>query len=156
MYQFLSKYGQLCAFGLGLLISVIYFTQVFTGLDGFNALSKEAQLGTGIFNFGLSASIGLAVLCVLTIASFGLLYFFRNPSKAIRGILPFLLIGVLAVILFMFSQAEQSGPMMELAQRFELTPNVEKFISAGLWTSLIMFGAAILFLAAMEVRNLFN
>jgi len=37
MYNFLTKNGQLLAFGLGALITVIYFIFVFTSGDGLDA-----------------------------------------------------------------------------------------------------------------------
>lgn len=156
MYQFLNKYGQLSAFGLGLLILGIYFTQVFLGLESFNALSQEDQLQTGIFNFGLASSMALTLLCVLIIAGFGGVYLMQNPKKAIRSILPFLIIAVLAVVLYFLSQPASSGPMLDLAVKFELTSSVEKFVTAGLWTTILLFFAAIASLAVMEIRNFFK
>lgn len=156
MYQLLNKYGQLFAFGLGILITVIYLIQVFAGLESFNALSDEARLETNIFNFGLGASIALTVLCVVILLFFGIVFLIKNPKQAVKALIPMVgIVGVTAVM-FALSQPAQSGPMMELAQRFELTPNVEKLISAGLWTSIIMTIAALVAFAGMEVRNFFK
>ncbi|MBK7342975.1 MAG: hypothetical protein IPJ06_07665 [Saprospiraceae bacterium] len=48
MYQFLNKYGQVAAFGLGLLITIVFFAIALAGADEFNGLSKEAQFQSGI------------------------------------------------------------------------------------------------------------
>ena len=53
MYNFLSRYGQLIAFGLGALLTVIFLATAFSSAEEFNALSESKQMETSIFNFGL-------------------------------------------------------------------------------------------------------
>jgi hypothetical protein len=61
MYQLLNKYGQAAAFGLGVLITVIFFLQITSGIETFEGLGKEEQLQSGIFSSGLYAAIGLSI-----------------------------------------------------------------------------------------------
>ncbi|MEO0779129.1 MAG: hypothetical protein AAF146_21365 [Bacteroidota bacterium] len=69
MYKFLVRNGQLLAFGVGILFTVIFLGSVLGGLDSFNSLAEEEQSTTGIFDFGLVAAIALAILCVIEASS---------------------------------------------------------------------------------------
>ena len=55
MYKFLAKNGQALAFGVGCLITVIFFAIAAGGLEEFSALPIEEQRKTNIFDFGLIA-----------------------------------------------------------------------------------------------------
>lgn len=156
MYQFLNKHGQVAAFGLGMLITIVFFAQIMSGISTFEGLSKEDQLQTGIFNFGLYASIFLVIVCIVAILGFGILYTLKNPKSAIRGLVPFLVLIGIFLVSFAMAQPATEGPLLAIAERFELTTGHEKFVTAGITTAMILFfGAAIAF-AFAEIRNFFK
>ncbi|MBP6185078.1 MAG: hypothetical protein KA479_09070 [Saprospiraceae bacterium] len=156
MYQFLNKYGQVAAFGLGTAITLLFFIQIMSGISTFEGLSKEDQLQTGIFNFGLGASIFLVILCTIAIIGFGIVYMIKNSKESIKGLVPFLVLIGIFLVSYAMAKPATEGPLLAVAQRFELTAGQEKFIVAGLSTSLILlFGATIAFIAA-EIRNFFK
>ena len=97
MYKFLTKNGQLIAFGVGALIAVIFLAMAFSGLDEFNSLvSMKKGHESNIFNFGISASIFLIVVCFLLMIVFGVYQVATNFKSSMKGIIGF------AVILLIF------------------------------------------------------
>lgn len=156
MYQFLNKHGQAAAFGLGMLITVLFFIQVITGLSTFNTLGKEDQIQSGIFNFGLWASIVLSIICVIALLVFGVWDLTKSSKTSIRSLIPFLSLLAIFVVTFILAQPATEGPMLAVAERFELTTSQEKFISAGLMTSIILSIIAGAAFAFSELRNFFK
>ncbi len=156
MYQFLNKYGQVAAFGLGLLIIVLFFGSVFAGVDEFNGLGKEAQLQSGIFNLGLWAAMFLTILCAAAIVIFGVYYIAKNPKQSMQGIIQALVLVAIFVVAYVMASPAESGLMATLAERFELTAGQEKFVSGGLTTALVLFGGAAVAFVVSEVRNIFK
>ncbi|MCF8236774.1 MAG: hypothetical protein K9I85_01320 [Saprospiraceae bacterium] len=156
MYQFLNKYGQVAAFGLGLLIIILFFVSVLSGVDEFNGLGKEAQLQSGIFNLGLYASIFLTLLCAAAILIFGIYQIAKHPKQSMQGIIQALILVAIFIVGYAMSTPAETGLMATLAERFELTPGQEKFISGGLTTALVLFAAAAGAFIVSEVRNLFK
>lgn len=156
MYQFLNKYGQVAAFGLGLLITIVFFAIALAGADEFNGLSKEAQFQSNIFNFGLYAAIFLTIACTLALVVFGIYYIAKHPKQSVQGIVQALVLVVIFIVAYVMAKPAESGMMATLAERFELTAGQEKFISGGLTTSLVLFcGAGVIFVVS-EIRNLFK
>ncbi len=156
MYQFLNKYGQVAAFGLGLLIIILFFGSVMAGVDEFNGLSKDAQLQSGIFDLGLRAAMFLTILCAAGIVIFGVYYIAKHPKQSMQGIIQALVLVAIFVVAYMMSSPAESGVMATLAERFELTAGQEKFVSGGLTTALVLFGGAAVAFIVSEVRNLFK
>lgn len=156
MYQLLNKYGQTAAFGLGVLITVIFFLQITAGIETFEGLGKEEQFQTGIFSTGLYAAIGLTVLCIAAIILFGIYYIATNPKSSIKGILPFLAIVVVFIISYATAVPATEGQMAALAERFELTDSQENFITAGLTTTGVLFLIATVSFVFFEIRNFFK
>lgn len=156
MYQFLNKYGQVAAFGLGLLIIILFFGSVFAGVGEFNGLGKEDQLQSGIFDLGLYAAMFLTILCAAAIVIFGISYIAKHPKQSMQGIIQTLVLVAIFVIAYMMASPAESGLMATLAERFELTAGQEKFVSGGLTTALVLFGGAAVAFIVSEVRNLFK
>lgn len=156
MYQFLTKHGQLVAFGLGLLISVVFFLSVMGGVNDFDALPKEEKGTTTIFNFGLMAAIMLTILCFIAAVGFGLLHLIQNPRGSMKMILG---LGVILVVFFIFygsAQDETSGKLFELVQSNNISSAQNKFITGSLWTGVILAILATVTFVVSEVRNLFK
>ena len=63
MYTFLNKYGQALAFGIGVLIVIIFLASVFSADAAvFDTLQGDNRsYETGIFDFGISVSLVLIV-----------------------------------------------------------------------------------------------
>ena len=154
MYNFLAKNGQLLAFGLGALITVVFLISVFSGLDSFLALSKEEQGTTGIFNFGLVATILLAIAGLVFAIFFGLFQTISNPRGSIYGI------GAIVLLLVIFfvarAMGSDDGPIMKTINAFNVTDGQSSFITGAISTGLILALLALLALALSEIRNFFK
>ena len=156
MYQFLTKNGTSVAFGLGLLIAILFLFSVLGGLDGFNALPKDDKGTTSIFNIGLQAALVLIVLCAIVALLFGIYHLVTNPKGAVKLIIGLAVLVGLIIVLYSISTPEKSGPIFETIQEFNISDNVSKFISAALSTVLILAGLAALSFVVSEIRNLFK
>ncbi len=156
MYQFLNKHGQVAAFALGMLITIVFFIQIMSGISTFEGLSKADQLQTGIFDFGLAASIFLVILCTLAIIGFGIIYMIKNPKSSLRGMVPFLVLLAIFLVSYVMAKPATEGPLLAVAERFELTDGQEKLVTAGLTTAMILFFGATIAFAVAEIRNFFK
>lgn len=141
MYNFLTKNGQLLSFGVGLLVTVIYFVGAFGG-D-----SPER------FNFGLMTAMVLAAFCAFAMIAFGLFQVASDPKGSLKGIITFgLLIGLFAVL---YSTAD---PTLSPAtvDEFGLSDSTSKLISGAMLTTLFLLGATGVAFALSEIRNFFR
>jgi len=162
MYNFLTKNGQLLAFGLGALITVIYFIFVFTsgdGLDAFSSLSEKdpARFQDGRFSFGIGASGVLTIACFVFALGFGLYQMFSDLKGSLKGII--MIVAVLAIfgIFYATSAAEgMESPLYETITEFEIDDTTSKLISAGIKTTLTTLALGALALVVSEVLNFFK
>ena len=156
MYKILTKHGQLAAFGIGLLIIVLFIGSVFSGVEGFNALSKEDQLNTTIFDIGLKMTIVLLVVCALVAILFALYQTATNPKAALKGIIAMVVLVIIFGALYSTATAETTGPIGNAVEEFGLTENQSKIVSAGIRSTLILGGLAVAAFVISEIRNLFK
>ena len=91
MYDFLNKYGQALAFGIGVLVVLIFLVSIFSeDPDTLSSLTSDGVKGpekyaTSAFDFGLYASIGLAVIAFIAAIVFGLVQVASNPKGSLKG-----------------------------------------------------------------------
>ena len=156
MYRILMKYGQLGAFVLGVLVITAFFISIGGGVDEFNALSKEDRPTTTIFNVGLYLTIALLIFCAIIAVIFGLYQMITNPKGAIKGIIGLAVIAVLFGALYSTSAAETSGIVGTAVEKFSVTDNESKIISAGMKSTLLLGCLAILAFVVSEIRNFFK
>ncbi|MDX1476114.1 MAG: hypothetical protein R3301_00360 [Saprospiraceae bacterium] len=156
MYKFMTKYGTMAAFGLGLLITVIGLVVIMGGMDTFNALPEEEQSTTSIFNLMIGGAIVLVILCAVLMLGFGIYHIASNPKNALRSLIGLGVIVGLVIVFYSISEAETSGPVYTAIQEGELSENTSKWINGALSTMLILLGGAALAFIASEVRNLFK
>ena len=156
MYKALTKYGQLAAFSIGLIVIVVFFGSVFGGLDSFNALAKEDRGTTTIFNNGLYLTIGLLVLCAIVAVLFGVFHMVTNPKGALKAIIGIAILLILFFALYSTSTPETSGIVANAVEKFGLSDGESQFISAALKSTLILGGLAALSFIVSEITNLFK
>lgn len=161
MYKFLTKNGQTLAFGLGLLITVIFLLIVFVGASEFAALPVEEQRQTGIFDFGLVSSIALVIITVIALLFFGVAEIFSNFKSSAKGLIGFGILLVVFLIAFSTSSGEPTPYIKGAIDKWmetgsEITSGNLKFISGGITTALVMVIAAAVAFVFSEVRNFFK
>jgi len=157
MYKFLTKNGQAIAFIAGLVITGIFFLIALGGMEAFNALSKEDQYNSSIFDFGLYGAIAFTVIAALATLAFAILQIAGNIRNSVAGI-----IGILVLIgVFIVSYAMASGEVTgDIARAVEnaggISTNNLKLIGGGITTALILLGLATLTFVGSEIRNFFK
>ena len=161
MYKFLTKNGQALAFGLGVLITIIFLVMVLAGVGEFSALPEEEQDQTTIFNFGLTSAMFLTVVAALAMIGFGLMQVASDFKGSMKGIIGFGFLLVIFFVTYSMASSEATPYIQGSIDKFEetgavFTSNNLKFISGGISTSLaLVVIAAVAFIFA-EVRNLFK
>jgi hypothetical protein len=156
MYRLLTKYGTGFAFGLGLLVTLIFLIPAINGIGDFNMLPPEQKGTTTIFNAGLYCAIALIVICFAISVLFGVYQLATNPKGAIKLIISFAVIAILFFILYSTASPETTAKMQALSQEFNITDGVSKFITAALTTVVAMAAVATGAFVIAEIRNLFK
>ena len=160
MYKFLTKNGQLIAFGLGALITIIFLGVAFAGMDEFNSMvAMDKGTESNIFNFGLYASIFLTVICFLLMIGFGIFQVVTNFKGSIKGIIGF---GVIVVIFIIASSMVPSsieeispyisGPMV----KYDVSLADYGLISGGIMTAIVLSIVAVIAFVGSEILNFFK
>lgn len=158
MYNFLVRNGQLLAFGIGTLFTVIFLIGIFSGLEGFNALAEEEQGTTSIFNFGLYAVAFMAVACVIALLAFSLYHMATDFKSARMGLIG---VGVLAVLFFIARAISPNVPLtsehlQDIIRDTSVTDTVSANIGGGIGFTLLLMGIAAAAFVFSEIRNFFK
>lgn len=154
MYKFLTKNGQLLSFVVGASISVLFILIASNSVpDGFDQMPKEEQFQTSSFDFGLYASVGLAIIAFGLMFAFGIFQMATNPKAAIKGIAGIVAIAVIFIIAYNMGDATVKE---RWASNFDVTENVSRYVSGAMTTTLILGIIAIAALIISEVRNFFK
>lgn len=170
MYAFLNKYGQALAFGIGVLITIIFIGGIM-GADAaeMDLLSSESagpeKYETGVFDFGIGISLVLTVLAFIAALIFGIVQFASNPKGSIKGLIGLV---VLAIIVFIgYSSANgdianESAEIQNAINKFETSQETDftggnlKFISGAILAALVMIGLSIATLIVFGIRGIFK
>jgi len=164
MYKLLTKYGQTGALLIGIAITAIFLITALSGLSSagydmgtdLNALDDEAKAAIGFFDAGLWLTIILAVIAIaLAFVVFGVWDLIKYPKQAIKFLIGFVVLLGIFFILYSTASAEVVGFEDKMMEN-EITPGISKFISAGIWTTIGLGGAAFLAMVLSEIRNAFK
>ncbi len=153
MYNFLTKYGQLVSLLVAVLIIVAFYLTASGGMDEFDMLPKAEWYTTKIFNIGLGGAIFLLVLALAAWVIFSVVNIVRNPKGSLLSLISFIGLVVLFFIFYSMADGDVSAPLYE---KFGITSNQSKLISAGLNTTLVTLAGAVLAFFGSEVRNFFR
>lgn len=150
------KWGNQLAFGISILVTVIFLATVFSGLDKFNALADDQKRYSDLFNFGIAAAMGFTVLAFLAGVLFGLWQLVSNLKSSIRGLIGGAVMVALVIIATMMSSDDTTGPLATTITKYTISPGLSKAISGSIVAAGIM--SAVAFLAAVlgEVRGFFK
>lgn len=154
MYKFLTKNGQLLAFGFGTLITIIFFLMVNSGVEEFTELGKDpARYQTTIFDFGLMAAIGLSILAAIIWLLFGIFHTVTNPKGAIKFLVGIAVIGIIFAIAYNMAD----GTVTEKwAEKFNITEGISKLVGGAITTTIGLCIAATVIFVLGELRNFFK
>lgn len=171
MYTFLNKYGQALAFGIGVLVVIIFMVSIFTAPSSEIALLTQdgvkgpEKYATGVFDFGIFATFALIIVAFLAAVIFGIAGLASNPKGSLKGIIG--LVGLLVVCFICYSVAnndisQESAAIQNSITKFETDQattfdgGLLKFIGGSIITALALIGLAILSLIAFGIRGIFK
>jgi len=159
MYNLLSKFGQVGAFGVGLLITVIFIFSIFSGLDDFNAYGPKdaARFDTTIFNFGIAVTMAMAGLAFVIMCFFILINTVGSlTSGGAKGMIGVLIALVVFLACYFTAEPLTDGPLQPFTEKFNVTEGQSQLISGSVNASIIMCGIAVAVFVLSEIRNIFK
>lgn len=162
----MSKYGQALAFGLGVLITVIFLGSAL-GSEAIATIGPDSEevekYNSTLFNFGIGASIALALLTVAAMIIFGVAQIASSPKASIKGIIGLGVVIAVMAIGYSIAPGEADHPQVqtaidkfESAQDVKMTAGQLKFIGGSIITALAMLAVSFVVLIVFGVRNLFK
>ncbi|MBT8221132.1 MAG: hypothetical protein KJP00_14995 [Bacteroidia bacterium] len=156
MYEFLTKKGEMIAFGLGVLLVLIFLGTVLPNLDQFNALPEDQQTSSGVFDIGLWLAIILLIVTAVVAVVAGLWQLIMNPKGSVKVLAGIGLLALILIIFYATSEAETTGRIAEVSQEFEVGEKASRFISGAIKTSLALCGLSALAFVVGELLNTFK
>lgn len=165
MYQFLTKNGQVAAFGTGVILIIIFLAIALPGAGNYNfeGMSPSDKAAVKIFDFGLIASLILTVSAAVLMVFFGVYHVATDLKNSFKGLLG---LGAMVLIYFIaYSMSSGEPETTQLAgavKKFQesgngiISPSNLKFIGGSITTALIMIVVAVGALAVTGVRNIFK
>lgn len=164
MYKFLAKNGEMIAFGLGVLVTVIFLANVIPNAADFNALPEKdpARYASSIFNFGLTGAIALAAIAAVCMLFFGLFHTATNFKNSLMGIIGLVVLVGIFFVSYSMASGEVTPFIKGAVEKFEdsgngtLSAGNLKFISGGISTVLILLALAVAAFVLSEIRNFFK
>ncbi len=158
-YNYLSRKGTFIAFLATVVFILIAVVPIILGLEAFDAVPQERQAFAeegNIFQVGLLVAIALLILGIVAAILFSLFQVISNPKGAMKGLLAFGAVIVVFFILYAMASGTGTGTLGETIERFAISENVTKMVSAGIALTLTLGGIAILAMIGMEIWNYFK
>ena len=162
MYNFLTKKGQLMAFLLGAISTVIVVGSILGSasksmLDSPDAAKMAPEIAnTGILNTGLSVTVALIFIALAAAVIFGLLNLVSNFKGSIKFIAGFAVMVILFFVLKSTADHETTGKIVETMQTFDISENLSKGISGAIKGTIAMAVVAVGSMIIFEILNLFK
>ncbi len=164
MYKFFAKNGTTVAMLAGVLVTVIFLVSAILGMSGdgyavgtdLAGMGKEKVAQMGYFDIGLMLTILLLVISLILLVFFGAVTLMKFP-KSLKSTLVFsgLLLGLFFAFYFTATK-ETAGKLGHALQEFQISDSVNSFVTAGLWSMIILCIGALVIMVGMEVRNMFK
>lgn len=170
MYAFLNKYGQALAFGIGVLVTLIFLVSIFTMPEEQMTMLSDENAGaekyaTTAFDFGLYGSIFLTVIAFVVALVFGIGQLASNPKGSVKGLLG--LAALLVVVFISYSVAnndisQESAEIQRAIEKFNTDQEANfdggtlKFVSGSIIASVVLIGLSILSLIVFGIRGIFK
>ncbi|MEL6122481.1 MAG: hypothetical protein AAFQ02_00210 [Bacteroidota bacterium] len=165
MYQLLSKRGQLFAILLGVAVSAIYLITVLGGLssNGYSAsddlvavLKNNPEQKFGFFDLGLQLTLALIVIAVVAALLFGIWQLVTNIKGSLKWLIALAVIAIVFFAIYSSADTDANSVIGPTLQEFNISDNVSKLITGGLFTTLILAGLALVSGVLLEIYNIFK
>ena len=168
VYSFLMKHGALVAMGVSVLIIFVFLLNINNGFSdlGFTSSTDLVDVIKGdkppvinFFNFGLKITIALVIFAVFVWIIFGLIGLIFNFKGSLKFVISFAVLIILFFIFYGSSEVETTGRLGDLladSDSYHVNEKISQYISAGIKTTLSLFGLSILTLIVSEVLSFFK
>ena len=162
MYNFLTKNGQLYAFLLGAISTIIVVGSIIGNankalLDSPEAAKMAPEIAnTGILNTGLNITVLLLVVALGATIIFGLLGLVTDFKGSLKFIAGFAVMIIAFFVLKATSDHEAVGKISETMQTFDISAGLSKGISAAIKGTIGMAVVAIGSMIIFEIINIFK
>lgn len=156
MYKFLAKNGQVMAFGLGLLVTVLFLAMA---MPNIGLIDEENPQNVNIFNFGIYATIALIIVAAVAMVGFGLIQVASTFKSSWKGILGFAILVIVFLVSWTTANSELSSEVMAIqnsAIDAKVTGTNLKFIGGSITTLLILVIVAVGAFVISEIINFFK
>lgn len=156
MYKFLAKNGQALAFGLGVLVTVIFLAMA---LPNIGLIDEDNPQNVNIFNFGIYGTIILIVVAAALMIAFGFFQVASTFRTSWKGILGFVILLVVFFVAWTTANSEVSQEVMAI-RNAAADQGVDggdlKFIGGAITTLLVLIVAAVAAFVVSEIINFFK
>ena len=166
IYNFLTKYGNLLALLVSIVILIIFFININSGFSAMNfdantdlakVIHSDDAPQINFFNFAIKAAIVMTIIAAVAWVLFGLIGLIMNPKGSLKFIISFIVVAVLFFIFYNSAEPETTGRLAELINDPTYhVGNYSNLITAGLKTMLSLFGLSILALILSEIISFFK
>jgi hypothetical protein len=156
MYKFLAKNGQTLAFGLGVLITVIFLAMA---LPNIGLIDEDNPQNVNIFNFGIVGTIILIIIAAASMILFGVVQVASSFRTSWKGILGFVILLVVFFVAYSTANSDISQEVAAIrnaAGDAGVTGSNLKFIGGSITTLLILVIVAVGAFVISEVINFFK
>jgi hypothetical protein len=162
IYKFLLKYGNIIALLFAVLVVIKFVVDFTLGLR-----AKNFDFGTDLvpvkneinfFNFTIYLAIVLIALGIIVWLLVELINLAMNLKGSVKFLVSFVFIVVLYFIFYNSANGNEGGRLAELMADpvYSLTPTISRHISAGLWTTFVMFILSIVAFVGSELISMFK
>jgi putative copper export protein len=156
MYKFLTKNGQVLAFGLGILVTIVFLMGV---LPNTELIDTENPQNVNIFNFGITATIVLIIVAAVAMVLFGLVQVASSFRTSWKGILGFAALVVLFLLTYASANNNLSNEVMAIqnaAADAGVTDANLQFIGGSITTLIVLLLVAVGTFVVFEIINFFK
>lgn len=162
MYNFLVKNGQLLAFGLGAIITIVFLVSASGVPEGFMDMAREDQYKASNFDFGITMAVALIVVAMAALVLFGLFQVVTDIRGSLKGIIGFAVLIGIFFISSTLSSGEVTPEIATAVAKFKEANNQDisaatlKNIGGGITTTLVLIVTAVGAFILFEVLNFFK
>ncbi|HOY39707.1 MAG: hypothetical protein KBB11_00100 [Bacteroidales bacterium] len=168
MVEKIIKYLGWAVFALTAILSLLFFFKDYPGLsteiskiEGLTSVDKQiatAQIASNwsatLLNFaGIMLFVTIGLVIVFALYAF-IANFLIEPKKAIRSLMSILAIGAVVVVAYIL--ASDAIPVFIGSEKLEITPRLSKWVDTSLYTTYIVFGAALIMTLYSEVSKIWK
>jgi len=170
MYAFLNKYGQALAFGVGVLVTLIFLVSIFSAPEAEmeSWLSESAgadKYNTSAFDFGLYGSIFLTIIAFIIALVFGIGQLASDPKGSVKGLIGLAVLLVICFISYSVANndlSQESAAIQHSVDKFNTDQGADfdggtlKLVSGSIIASVALIGISILSLIVFGIRSIFK